>query len=309
VVSKALLRRKVDSMGPWIQEVVHELIDAFPDSGEVDLLSGFAVPLPLLVICQLLGVPVEDRSRFREWALILTQSPNQQGEAKLRLRDASDAVIEYFTKLVAERRSVAREDMLSELIRAADEDKAFSEQELLSSVLQLLTAGHTTTANLIGNGLVALFRHPDQLSQLRERPDLVESAVEEVMRYEGPVDRASLRLAAEDMELGGVHIPKESFVHLSLSSAGRDPSAFPDPDRFDITRSPNRHLSFGHGLHFCVGAQLARLQARIAFATLLRRLPDLGLAVPADQLVWLADSSNSRGVTALPVRYDRRLAR
>ena len=185
----------------------------------------------------------------------------------------------------------------------------FSDEELISTIIFLIIAGHKTTANLIGNGMEALLRHPDQLARLRAEPAMVPSAVEEFLRYEGSVDRGTLRVAAEDMHLGGVDIPKGAFVHLSISAADRDPAAFEDPDRFDITRSPNRHLAFGHGAHFCAGAPLARLEGQVAFATLLRRLPVLDLAVPAQELTWVADSSISRGLERLPIRIAGRRPR
>jgi cytochrome P450 len=185
----------------------------------------------------------------------------------------------------------------------------FTDEELVSTMIQLILAGHKTTASLIGNGTVALLRHPDQLAMLRANPSLVPAAVEEFLRYEGSVDRGSLRVAAEEMELGGVCIPKESFVHLSVSSANRDPAVFADPDQLDITRSPNKHFGFGHGAHFCAGAPLARLEVQIAFASLLRRVPKIELAVPFEELSWFSDTSIARGLEALPVRTEGRLPR
>jgi cytochrome P450 len=305
-ISRAFLPATIAGLRPRIQEIVDDLIDAFPESGEIDLLSAFALPLPLIVICEYLGIPVEDRPLFQEWGYILSHDPFKHAEAELKA--ATEAFTDYFAQLVAERRTDLRDDLLSELIRARDED-VFSERELLSTILLLVIAGHKTVANMIGNGTALLLRHPAQLAMLRATPGLIPSAIEEILRYEGSAAWASLRIAAEDVRLGGVHIPKESFVHLSLSSAGHDPDVYDDPERFDVTRSPNRHLSFGHGAHFCLGAPLGRLQGEIAFTTLLRRLPRFELAVAQEGLAWLADSSLSRGLEALPIRVRERLPR
>lgn len=305
-ISRSFLPRTVDRLRPRIQDIVDDLIDAFPGSGEIDLLSSFALPLPLITICEYLGIPVEDRPLFQEWSYILSQDPLQHPEADLKR--ASREFRDYFTALVAERRTNLRNDLLSELVRARDAG-AFNEDELLSTILLLIIAGHKTVANMVGNGTALLLRHPEQLAMLRTNPELVPSAIEEILRYEGSAAWASLRVAAEDMQLGGVHIPKGSFVHLSLSSAGHDSEVYDDPERFDITRSPNHHLSFGHGTHFCVGAPLARIQGEIAFTTLLRRLPQFELAVAPEEIVWVADSSLSRGLEALPIRLQGRLPR
>ncbi len=305
-ISRAFLPGTVARLRPRIQDIVDDLIDDFPEHGEIDLLAAFALQLPLITICEYLGIPVEDRPLFLDWSYTLSQDPLQHAEAELK--KASEEFGDYFLKLVAERRTDLRNDLLSEIIRARDAD-VFSEQELLSTILLLIIAGHKTVANMVANGTALLLRHPEQLEMLRTDPGLIPSAIEEILRYEGSAGWASLRVAASDMELGGVDIPKGSFVHLSLSAAGHDPDAYDDPERFDITRSPNRHLSFGHGAHFCIGAPLARIQGEIAFSTLLRRLPRFELAVPQEEVAWLADSSLSRGLEALPIRVGERLPR
>ncbi|MEU0743236.1 cytochrome P450 [Streptomyces sp. NPDC006134] len=309
LVSRAFLPRRMELLRPQVQEITDELIDAFPESGEFDLLEEFALPLPLMVICAFLGVPYEDRDLFTRWGKVLSQDPSQEGEAARERKRVNDEVVEYFTGVLARRRAEPREDLLGDLVRAADEDGMFTDEELVSTAIFLVIAGHKTTANLVGNGVWALLTHPDQLELLRSRPELTDSAIEEFLRYEGSVDRGTLRTAAEDLTLGGQPIPKGSFVHLSVSAANRDPAVFPDPDRFDITRSPNRHLTFGHGPHFCAGAPLARLEGRIAFETLLRRVPRLEPAVPPEKLTWIADSSISRGLERLPVRIAGKLPR
>lgn len=305
-ISRAFLPGTVARLRPRIQDIVDDLVDAFPESGEIDLLSAFALPLPLITICEYLGIPVEDRPLFQEWSHVLSQDPFQHPEADLKR--ASSEFRAYFTELAAERRTDLRDDLLSELVKARDAD-VFSEDELLSTILLLIIAGHKTVANMLGNGTALLLRHPEQLAMLRADPGMVPSAIEEILRYEGSAAWASLRVAAEDMRLGGVDIPKGSFVHLSLSGAGHDPEVYDDPERFDITRSPNRHLSFGHGTHFCIGAPLARLLGEVAFTTLLRRLPRFELAVAPEEVVWVADSSLSRGLEALPLRLRGRLPR
>lgn len=305
-ISRAFLPATVARLRPRIQDIVDDLIDAFPENGEIDLLQDFALPMPLTVICEYLGIPVADRPLFLEWSYILSQDPLQHDESELKA--ASEAFTDYFTKLVAERSTDLRDDLLSEIIRAKEAGE-YSETELLSTLLLLIIAGHKTVANMIGNGTALLLRHPEQLEMLRASPEMIPSAIEEILRYEGSAAWASLRVAAEDMHLGGVDIPKGSFVHLSLASAGRDPEVYDDPDRFDVTRSPNRHLSFGHGPHFCIGAPLGRLQGEIAFSTLLRRLPRFMLAVAPEEVAWLSDSSLSRGLEALPLRVGERLPR
>ncbi len=305
-ISKAFLPATVAKLRPRIQGIVDDLIDAFPEDGEVELLSAFGLQVPLIAICEYLGIPVEDRPLFLDWSYILSQDPFQHPESELK--EASREFSEYFLRLADERRGNLTDDLLSELIRARDAE-VLSEEELLSTILLLIIAGHKTVANLLTTGTLLLLRHPGQLAALRENPELIPSAIEEILRFEGSANWASLRIAGQDMELGGVDIPQGSFVHLSLSAAGHDPEVYDDPERFDITRSPNRHLSFGHGAHFCIGAPLARLQGEIAFSTLLRRLPDLELAVPDEEIAWVADSSLSRGVQALPIRVRTRLPR
>ncbi|NEC15361.1 cytochrome P450 [Streptomyces sp. SID8014] len=302
LVSRAFLPRRMELLRPRVQEITDDLIDAFPETGEFDLLEAFALPLPMMVICAFLGVPYADRDRFIDWGRVLSQDPGQEGEAALERKRVNDQVEEYFTDVLAQRRARPQEDLLGDLVRAADEDDMFTDEELVSTAIFLVIAGHKTTANLVGNGVWSLLRHPEQLELLRANPELTDSAIEEFLRYEGSVDRGTLRTTARDLTLGGQAVPEGSFVHLSVSAANRDPAVFDDPDRFDITRSPNRHMTFGHGPHFCAGAPLARLEGRIAFETLLRRVPDLACTVPPETLPWVADSSISRGLERLPVR-------
>ena len=308
LVSQAFTARRMEAMRPRIQNITDELIDAFPDSGEVDLMA-FAYQLPMRVICGFLGVTDQDRPQVQADVVMLSEAPYPDEERNRQLRVASDKIEQYLLDLLAERRAHLDDDLVSVLVKAADENEVFTEEELVSTLVLLIIAGHKTTANLIGNGMQALLRFPDQLELLRERPELAGQAVEEFLRFESPVFRGTLRIALEDMVLEGVDIPRQSFVHLLLASANRDSAVFDDADQLDITRSPNRHVAFGHGAHFCAGAPLSRVEGQIAFPTLLRRLPGLRLAVDPGDFEWVFDNSTSRGLARLPVRYDARLPR
>ncbi|GAA5060649.1 cytochrome P450 [Thermocatellispora tengchongensis] len=303
VVSRAFTPRRVESLRPRIQQITDELIDAMRAKGSADLIEDFAFPLPIVVICELLGVPAENRERFREWSRLLI-TPAMTPEAIARRSAAHRESRAYYAELVAERRAEPRDDLVSALVSAAGEDDGrLTEAELISTLGLLLIAGHETTVNLIANGTLALLRNPDQLALLRERPDLMPAAVEEFLRYDSPVERSTLRVALEDMEIAGTPIPAKSFVHVSLAAVHRDPAAFPDPDRLEIRREDNRHVAFGHGPHFCVGAPLARLEGQIAFTTLLDRLPGLALDCPPEALEWRVSGAVVRGLAALPVRF------
>lgn len=306
LVGRVFLPRQIEKSRPRVQEITDDLIDQLPDSGEIDLMD-FALALPMRVICELLGVPVDIRPRLHDWGVTISGAPYPDEESNERLRLASESIEQFFVDLMGERRREPRADLTSEILRAAED--GYTDEEVISTLVLLIIAGHRTTANLIGNGIRALLLHPDQLELLRSDPTLAASAVEEFLRYEAPVYRSTLRVATEDMTLGKVDIGKESFVHLMIDCANRDPAEFEDPDRLDITRKANHHLAFGQGVHFCAGAPLSRIEGQIAFPTLLRRLSGLSLAVPADELVWVSRNSPSRGLAALPVRYERRLHR
>jgi cytochrome P450 len=269
------------------------------------VIEDLAYPLPVNVICELLGVPVEDHVRFREWSKeaaraldpVETLSPEEQE----RRRRVLTAFVEYFEGLIAERRSAPRDDLLSALIAAEEAGDKLSPEELLSTCILLLVAGHETTVNLIGNGTLALLRHPDQLDLLRDDPALARGAVEEFLRYDPPVQMTG-RTALEDMEVGGTVVPKGEQAVLLIGSANRDPAQFPDPERLDITRQENHHIAFGYGLHFCLGAPLARLEGEIAFQTLVRRFEGLRLL---DEEPPYKENIILRGLAALPVGFER----
>jgi cytochrome P450 len=306
LVGRAFLPRQIESRRPRIQEMTDDLIDAFPGSGELNLME-FAGSLPMQVICELLGVPIEIRPHMHNWGTVISGAPYPDEESNKKLQAASEDMEKFFIGLIHARRSALGDDLTSEILRAAED--GYTDAEVVSTLVLLIIAGHRTTANLIANGVRALLLNPDQLEMLRSDPSLAASAVEEFLRFEAPIYRSTLRVAVEDMSLGGVDIGKESFVHLMIDSANRDPAEFDEPDRLDITRTFNRHLAFGLGPHFCVGAPLSRIEGQVAITTLLRRLPGLSLTVPSEQLRWVTANSPSRGLTVLPVRFDRRLPR
>lgn len=304
LVSKAFTPRVVELLRPHIQRIVDGRLARVADRGEMDLIEEFAYPIPVVVICQMLGVPMEDRERFRAWGLDIARGLDSillPSDSPVRERSiaARRALAEYFRALIAERRSTPRNDMLSALIAAEEAGDKLDEDELLATCILLLIAGHETTVNLIGNGMLALLRHPDQLRLLRERPDLIGTAVEELLRYDGPVQRTA-RIPSADVTFGGRTIKAGEMVMPFIGAADRDPVQFPDPDRLDITRVDNRHIAFGWGIHFCLGAPLARVEGQIAINTLVQRLPKLALATdqPAHR-----QSLTLRGLTSLPVSF------
>ncbi|MGW5688096.1 cytochrome P450 family protein [Nonomuraea sp. NPDC003754] len=297
IVSKAFTPRRVEELRPRVQQITDELIDAFA-GGRAELLDAFAFPLPIIVICELLGVPPEDRDLFREWSALLVNPTFEPDEVERR-RAAARATTGYFRDLTEQRRAAPRDDLISALV-SLDE---LTEKELLSTLSLLLIAGHETTVNLIGNGVLALLRNPGQLELLRARPELLPNAVEEFLRYDGPVERSTPRFAAEDLEIAGTRIPRGAMVHISLGAVGRDPAVVAAPDTLDITRADTRHLAFGHGIHFCLGAPLARMEGQIAIGTLLDRLPGLALGCAEEELSWRLTGSVVRGLAALPVRF------
>ncbi|GAA0381836.1 cytochrome P450 [Acrocarpospora corrugata] len=300
LVAKAFTARRTESLRPRVQEIADALLDAIAGDGEADLIESFAFPLPIIVICELIGVPAADRDAIRAWTAALTV-PSLSAEATARRRTAAKALNAYLRDILAERRLEPQDDLLTALLAAREGDALLAEAELLGTIALILIAGHETTVNLIGNGVLALLRNRDQRALLAARPDLIPAAVEEFLRYDPPVERATQRIALEDLEIAGTPIPRGSWVHISLAAAHHDPAAFANPSRLDLTRPDNRHIAFGHGIHHCLGAPLARLEGQIAFETLLRRLPTLELAT--DDPTWAVSGSIVRGLTALPVRF------
>lgn len=297
LVHKAFTPRMVVNLRPRIQEIADNLISTMQNSHEADLIESYAFPLPITVIAELLGIPVADRDRFREWTKIILFSTDES-----RTGPAILEFIMYMHQMIDERVSQPRDDLLSALVQAEESGDTLDRQELLSMIFLLLVAGHETTVNLIGNGTLALLEHPAELQKLRDDPTLIKSAVEEMLRYNGPVETTTTRWAFDNVALDGNVIEQGDIVLVSLLAANRDPAAFDDPNRFDITRTPNKHIAFGNGIHYCVGAPLARLEGTIAIQTLVQRLPDLHLAVEVDQLEW-SESLLLHGMKAMPVRY------
>ncbi|HEU4325527.1 MAG TPA: cytochrome P450 [Roseiflexaceae bacterium] len=301
LVSKAFTPRYIERLRPRVQQIADELIDTLEGRGEIDLIEEFAFPLPITVIAEMLGVPVEDRAQFRVWSDVIVSGVPSKDRMQ-RLEEVTDAFTAYLRRLFAERRANPGDDLISGLLAAEEQGDRLSERELFGMVFLLLIAGHETTVNLIGNGMLALLTHPDQLELLRSRPELAETAIEEFLRYDGPVETSTLRYAREDVALGDVLIQRGSSVLVVLGSANRDEQRFAAADDLDITRADNRHVAFGYGIHYCLGAPLARLEGQIAFNTLLRRLPNLRLAVPLEQIAW-RPSTLMHSLLTLPVAF------
>lgn len=297
----------IEGLRARVQEIADDLLDAVEarsaETGrrEMELIDDFAYPLPLTVIAEMLGIPAGDRDRFREWsaaAVSFTPADPANPEITAKLIE----FIDYLRGLVAEKRADPGDDLLSGLVLAEAEGDKLSENELLSMMFLLIVAGHETTVNLIGNGTLALFDHPDQRARLDENPELLKSAIEEMLRYYGPVEMSLARWVRADTKLGGEPLHRGERIMALLASANHDEAQFPEPETFDISRDPNRHLAFGTGIHACLGAALARLEGQVAFATLLSRLPTLALAVARDDVQW-RDGTFLRGLTRLPVAY------
>ncbi len=301
LVSAAFTPRVVQAMRPRIQQIVDDLLDQVQAQGEMDVIRDLAYPLPVTVIAEMMGVPLADRDHLRRWseaffAFLEGRTTLVQNYTFL---NSLEEMTDYFRHLIRRLPQTPQDTLLSALAAAREQDDRLSEAELFANCLLLLSAGHETTVNLIGNGTLALLRHPDQYARLRQDPGLIPTAVEEFLRYDSPVQWTGRRVNAE-MEIGGHRIASGQFVVLGLGAANRDPAQFPDPDRLDISRRENRHMAFGHGIHFCAGAALARQEAQVAFETMLRRLPDLRLAT--EHVAWYADTTFRR-LKALPVAF------
>lgn len=304
LVNKAFTPRAIEGLRGRIQEIVNDLLDQADAKGEIEIVEEFAYLVPVQVICEMLGVPVADHELFKDWSRELARSLDPEEllppDVIERRQKAVDSFGEYFGGLIAEHKSHPRDDLLSALIAAEESGDKLTEQELLATCILLLVAGHETTVNLIGNGTLALLRHPDQLALLRSDPSLARSAVEEFLRFDPPVQFTG-RVALEDMTLGDVSLKKGQQTIILLASANRDPDVFADPDRLDITRAENRHLAFSHGIHYCVGAPLARLEAEIALGTLVQRFPQMRLL---DEAPGYKENIVLRGLATLPVAFN-----
>ncbi|MFD7576173.1 cytochrome P450 [Streptomyces sp. NPDC059810] len=295
LVTKAFTTGAVARLRPFIARVTDELLDQWPADGPFDFVAGLAVPLPVVVICELLGVPQADRPQVRRWSAELFAA----GEPEV-IDAASHAMADYMTALIAAKRHDPGSALLDRLIAARDGDDRLSEAELVSLAVLLLVAGHETTTHALGNALLALLRNPAALDRLRSEPDAVPAALDELLRFDSAVSTATFRFTTEAVELGGTEIPAGVPVTIPLGAANRDPARFPSPDHLDLDRNAAAHLAFGHGMHRCVGAPLAKAEAEIALRALLTRFPDVRLAVPADRLEW-RHTRLVRGLASLPV--------
>ena len=300
LVSKAFTPRRIAALRPRLESLADELIETAGSSGEMELVHDFAYPFPVTAIAELLGIPTEDRTRFHHWTSQLVQilDPLQGNEGADPMRRATRELYAYFRPLLAARRAEPRDDLLSAMIEAEEGGRRLDENDLLALCVLILAAGHETTANLIGNAVVTLLRYPEERKRLQEDPSLMPTAVNEFLRFESPIQLTD-RAVVEDFELGGRTFRKGEFIGIALAAANRDPRVFDAPDRLDLGREPNTHLAFGHGTHFCLGSQLAKLEAEIALGALLRRFPDF--SGPTDPPAWRR-SMLLRGPEALPLR-------
>jgi cytochrome P450 len=301
LVHKAFTPRIVEQMRNEIQAITDSLLDKVQADGRMDIIADLAYPLPVTVIARMFDVPEKDYALFHGWSNALARSLDYTDDPNVYIAatKAAEEFTAYLRELVAERRNHLGEDLLSALIQAKEAGDSLTEAELFATCTLLLTAGHETTINLIGNGTLALLRHPEQMARLKENLGLMKTAVEELLRYDSPV-QATARVVYEEVEVGGHTLTPRQQVNFMFGAANRDPARFENPGQLDIGRQPNPHLAFGGGIHYCLGAPLARLEGQIAFATLLRRMPNLGLETDSPKY---RDNFTLRGLEALPVSF------
>ncbi len=300
LVNKVFSRRRVEALREKADAIAQDLLAPMSDKGSADLLASFALPFPLTIICELLGVPVADRDKFHKWSSAFLNTTSQ---LKMLLSLPSIfAFIGYLKRLFRTRRENPKDDLISALVQAEEDGERLTEYELVAMVIVLIIAGHETTVNLIASGMLALMQNPEQRRALVDDPSLMPTAIEELLRYTAPVETATERYATADVEMGGVTIKRGDLVLAVIASANRDERTFAEPDRLNLARDPNPHLAFGDGIHYCLGHQLARMEGEIAFTRLLRQFPNMALAVPVDELVW-RETPVVRGLSALPVTF------
>jgi cytochrome P450 len=304
LVSRDFTPRRIRDMEPRIREIAKNLIDAAVGKGELEVMHGIANALPVMVIAEMLGVPPDHYQQFKHWSDTVVSGDNTLPGTPLpeEFHTAKNALRSYFADEIERRRKNPGTDLVSALVAAHDDAEAMNADELLAFVLLLLLAGNETTTNLIGNGMLALGRNPAQLNLLRETPDLMPRAIEEILRFDGPV-QSTIRFTKEDINLGGTDLPAKQGCFIILAAANRDPAQFDDPDRFDITREPRDHFAFGEGIHFCIGAPLARMEGAIAIGAMLERFPRLRLKDPAMKPAYKG-SYFLRGLESLPLAID-----
>ncbi len=298
LAQKAFTPKMIEGMRPRIQEITDELLEQADGKTAMNLIDEFAFPLPIIVICEILGVPSEDRDKFRMWSNSLIEGTS--GEAGVSVYEHMTQFIQYLGEWFAKVRQQPGDDLISGLIEAEEAGDRLTEKELYGLVSLLIIAGHETTVNLIGNTMLALLKRPEQQQLLCEDPDRIAQAIEESLRFNGPVEFSTSRWAAEDLELGGKAVQRGDLVIVALNAANHDPEQFDNPELFDIHREKSPHLAFGKGIHFCLGAPLARLEAQTAIDGLLKRFPDMKLAVDENELEW-RPGMIVRGVREIPV--------
>lgn len=300
IAHKAFTPRRIANLESDIQKISKELLDKLDGQTEFDLIEEYAFPLPIIVICKLLGVPDEDRGLFREWARGFVE--NQNDPSKLpQMRKSIELAIDYMKDLFADRRKNPKDDLVTALLQAEEEGEKLTENELYATVYLLIIAGHETTVNLIANGMVALLDHPDQWNKLKQNPELLPTAIEEILRFCGPGEITTDRWVGANFEMYGQQLKIGDMAIPVLQSANHDERQFEDPEQFDITRKPNNHVAFGSGIHYCLGAPLARLEARVAFSHFMDRFPQIELAVDSKDLDYV-DSLLIHGYKEVPVR-------
>ncbi|MGR5967730.1 cytochrome P450 family protein [Bacillus paranthracis] len=299
LVSKSFTPRMIEDLRPRIQQIADELLDVVQEQRKMEIIADFAYPLPIIVISEMLGIPATDRNQFRAWTQELMKASVDPGQGTA-VTATLEKFINYIEVLFNEKQLNPSDDLISALVQAKEQEDKLSKNELLSTIWLLIIAGHETTVNLISNGVLALLQHPEQMNLLRQDPSLLASAVDELLRYAGPIMFSS-RFASEDVTIHGNRIRKDELVLLSLTAANIDPNIFPYPEELNISREENNHLAFGAGIHQCLGAPLARLEGQIALDTLLKRLPNLRLAIEVDQLIY--NHSKIRSLASLPVIF------
>jgi cytochrome P450 len=301
LVSKAFTAKRMENLRPRIEQVTDELLDAMAGRTEVELTEVFSMPLPVTIIFDLLGIPQQDRDAFRGWATQLVGAGHDPED----VAEASRQVIDYANALIDAKRAKSGDDLVSALVRVTDDGDRLTQDELVAMIFLLVIAGSETPMHQLGNAAFALLTHPSELARLQANPSLWPEAIDELLRFDGGVGTSSFRFTTAEITVGDVVIPAGELIVLPLGSANHDPSHFVDPDRLDITRHPVGGMAFGHGVHYCIGAPLAKLELEIGLSHLFARYPDLRLAVPAEEIEW-KNSSLVRGLVALPVRIDQR---
>ncbi|MCA0454355.1 MAG: cytochrome P450 [Chloroflexi bacterium] len=300
LVHKAFTPKMLQGLNKVIENVTDERLEKMARKKSVDLIADFALPIPLTVISDMMGVPVKDRLKFHHWMGTFLEI---RSGTKLQMMGKMLNMMQmyrFFKSLINLRRRQPQDDLITALVNAEQDGDRLNEDEMIAMIFLLLLAGHETTVNLIGNGTLALLENPDQLHKLQNQPELIDSAVEELLRFTNPVEQPAPRYNLEEIELGGQKLPRGSRVLVSLASANRDEAAFPNADKLDITRTPNKHLAFGLGIHYCLGAPLARMEGKIGLQRLITRFPNMQLGVKPDAVQWRT-SMAVRGLKALPI--------